>query len=250
MHWCFPLSVFRLLFFLGWVFSCRLSRGWSFQIIVIFHIFPRSRSRWEGRKHLQIDSLLCLTLPVCRDISLSDRYSSVLSWFPPVAPLIDTHTHTHTLILTRERGKKKRKKEKQSFSIDSGRSRGPICLFSVSHSFVPGSNTSSLFFFLLLLLLLQEESSSYYLQAQRERERERQTDRQTDTNKNDLEEYTTSVWFGPLHPKGREKFSWFVSRVEWEKRKKKKKKKKRLSSAADWIYLTKKKQLTYLLRKR
>ena len=181
MHWCFPLSVFRLLFFLGWVFSCRLSRGWSFQIIVIFHIFPRSRSRWEGRKHLQIDSLLCLTLPVCRDISLSDRYSSVQSWFPPVAPLIDTHTHTHTLILTRERGKKKRKKEKQSFSIDSGRSRGPICLFSVSHSFVPGSNTSSLFFFLLLLLLLQEESSSYYLQAQRERERE--TDRQTDRHK-------------------------------------------------------------------
>lgn len=32
---------------------------------------------------------------------------------------------------------------------------------------------------------------------------------QTQTNKNDLEEYTTSVWCGPLHPKGK-KSSWFV----------------------------------------
>lgn len=51
-------SVFWALFWA--LFSCRLSR-WSFQIIVIFHIFPRSSPRWEGREHLQIDRLLCAT---------------------------------------------------------------------------------------------------------------------------------------------------------------------------------------------
>ena len=187
MHWCFPLSVFRLLFFLGWVFSCRLSRGWSFQIIVIFHIFPRSRSRWEGRKHLQIDSLLCLTLPVCRDISLSDRYSSVQSWFPPVAPLIDTHTHAHTNTNKREREEEKKERKTKLLYWQREKQGANMFVFCLAQFrtwiqhfqplFFPSSSSSS------------SRGIQQLLPTGTERERERQTDRQTDR-----QTQTKTIW--------------------------------------------------------
>lgn len=154
----FPLSVLRL-FFWG-VFSCRLSR-WSFQIIVIFYIFPWSSSRWEGRKHLQIDSLLCLTLPVCRDIF--DRLCTII--FLPVARSL-THTLLYIYMYI------KNKKQKQSFSPDSKEKKWANMFVFCLAQFIPGSNTSS--------LVPQEESNSYtYRHRETHRERNKTKTRKT-----------------------------------------------------------------------
>lgn len=111
---------------------------------------------------MQIDSLLCLTLPVCRDIF--DRLCTII--FPPV-----DRSLTHTI------AKKKKRKERRE------RRSGPICLFSVPHSSYLDPTLPASF----------PRSDPALIPTGSERE----------TNKNALEEYTSSVWFGPLHHKGK-----------------------------------------------
>ena len=162
------------------------------------------------------------------------------------------HTHTHAHTNTNKREREEEKKERKTKLLywqreKQGANMFVFCLAQfrtwIQHFqplFFPSSSSSSSSRGIQQLLPTGTE---------RERERDRQTDRQTQTK---------TIWRNTqlqsgldlCIPKVGRSFLDLSAESNEKKEKKKRKKKKRLSSAADWIYLTKKKQLTYLLRKR